>query len=338
MKRTPDILANQSISDILPTPLFFLDHDLCMLSWNPAAQKLFHLQPKYRGLPIQQLIGNTDFTLLQSDTSNRVTTTLTQAPYLDLSLSLLQYQDGQYLLVIEDITQIHHLERMRQDFVANVSHELRTPLTVFHGYLEMLLEQKKYPASACKKIFEQMYQQSVRMEKLIGDLLLLSRLESVAPEQQHFKPIAVAHLLEIICQDARAFSGTRQHTITLSADKNLTLYGLENELTSAFTNIIINAVNYTPARGHISIKWHQHNHQACLEVTDTGIGIEKKHIPRLTERFYRVDKARSRSSGGTGLGLAIVKHVLLLHKATLNISSEPESGSTFTCIFRRDLA
>lgn len=327
--------ATRQITDILPIPLFFLDQQLVVIAWNPAAKATFSLSKnRHGGHPVEELFDQTDFQrLLQDDSSTRMKTTSSHYPDMDISLSLMPYQKDHYLLIAENITQIHHLERMRQDFVANVSHELRTPLTVFHGYLEMLLEQKRYPVVASKKIFEQMYQQSLRMEKLIGDLLLLSRLESGVPERQRFKPISVARLLQNICEDARAFSGSRQHQITLEADPKLTLWGLENELISAFSNIIINAVNYTPAHGMISVLWHQHQGVPCLEVKDTGIGIAKEHIPRLTERFYRVDKARSRSSGGTGLGLAIVKHVLLLHKAQLQIKSKPHEGSTFICRF-----
>lgn len=233
----------------------------------------------------------------------------------------------------ELLSQVHHLERIRQDFVANVSHELRTPLTVIHGYLEMLLDSANGNLQPFKKILEQMYQQSLRMQKLIEDLLLLSHLENDIPEDERFKPVEVANLLKMIVTDAKALSGAKKHKIRLITDKNLKISGLENELISAFSNLIFNAVNYTPAGGTIEIRWYHVETQAYLTVSDSGIGIAAKHIPRLTERFYRVDKARSRESGGTGLGLAIVKHVLLLHKANLTIESELNRGSIFTCSF-----
>ncbi len=229
-------------------------------------------------------------------------------------------------------TQLRLLESMRQDFVANVSHELRTPLTVFHGYLEMLLDLTNQPGNEQHQILEQMYQQSLRMSQLIEDLLLLSRLDSYVSKDK-CSSVDVPYLLKTIAEDARVLSREQQHKIELYIDDQLKIQGIERELSSAFSNLIINAINYTPMGGEIKIRWFKQQHQAYLEVIDTGIGIAPEHIPRLTERFYRVDKARSRSTGGTGLGLAIVKHVLLRHKANLKIASELGQGSSFTCIF-----
>lgn len=233
------------------------------------------------------------------------------------------------------ITHIQHLERMRQDFVANVSHELRTPLTVIHGYLDTLLDQDLAETKPWKKIFMQMHQQTLRMENLIEDLLLLSRLESHEGESAIESKIPVAKLLDTICHEARELSGDLKHQITLSADPALHILGIETELRSLFSNIIFNAVKYTPAQGTINIYWFEENHQAHFKVEDTGIGIAPEHIPRLTERFYRVDPARSRASGGTGLGLAIAKHVLLRHDGKMEVTSELGIGSTFICIFPR---
>lgn len=231
------------------------------------------------------------------------------------------------------VNHIHHLERMRQDFVANVSHELRTPLTVIHGYIETLLDQDLDETQPWKKVFLQMHQQTLRMENLIEDLLLLSRLESQETEATDEKEIDVSALLETICNEARELSGESQHHIELHADKKLFLLGVHNELRSLFSNIIFNAVKYTPPKGHITVEWFSKNNQANFQVRDTGIGIASEHIPRLTERFYRVDPARSRASGGTGLGLAIAKHVLIRHEGELDIVSEQGKGSTFTCVF-----
>jgi two-component system phosphate regulon sensor histidine kinase PhoR len=235
-------------------------------------------------------------------------------------------------LPLEIVQHIQHLERMRQDFVANVSHELRTPLTVIHGYLETLLDQTK-PEDPLKKIFSQMQQQTLRMENLIENLLLLSQLETHEPELKMEKLVDVSNLLETIQQDAIALSGEANHSIKVEADADLRLRAYPEELRSLFSNIIFNAVKYTPARGEILIEWHLKNNQAYFSVKDTGIGIAAEHIPRLTERFYRIDPARSRKSGGTGLGLAIAKHILMRHEAELKISSEPGKGSTFVCIF-----
>ncbi len=228
---------------------------------------------------------------------------------------------------------VENCERIRRDFVANVSHELRTPLTVIRGYLETLIDQATDETQPWKKIFAQMYQHSNRMECLIEDLLLLSHLESTAQETTSRETIAVAKLLSHLIVDAKEISGELEHSITLQADKHLCLLGTEDELKSLFSNLIINAVKYTPAYGHITVKWFAEQDQAVFEVSDTGIGIAEKYIPRLTERFYRVDKARSRERGGTGLGLAIVKHVLLRHQGELTITSKLSKGSVFSCKF-----
>ncbi len=231
------------------------------------------------------------------------------------------------------VNHIQHLERMRQDFVANVSHELRTPLTVIHGYIEALLDQDLAETKPWRKIFLQMHQQTLRMENLVENLLLLSRLESHEIENKVEKTVVVADLLHALVHEAQELSGDFNHAIHLDADKNLLLMGHEDELHSLFSNIVFNAVKYTPANGKIAIAWYKKNNAACFEVRDTGIGIATEHIPRLTERFYRVDPARSRASGGTGLGLAIAKHVLLRHESRLEIQSELGKGSVFICIF-----
>jgi len=235
------------------------------------------------------------------------------------------------------LTHIQNLERMRQDFVANVSHELRTPLTVIHGYLETLLEQTeaehKQENKQAHKIFSQMYQQTLRMENLLADLLLLSSLETDEQLQPSKQAVDVAELLKVICDEAKQISGNANHHISLEADTSLKLRGNENELRSLFSNIIFNAVKYTPKGGKIAVTWQRQKNEAKFTVKDTGIGISKEHIPRITERFYRVDKARSRESGGTGLGLAIVKHVLLRHEGKLEIDSKIGEGSVFTCVF-----
>jgi len=226
---------------------------------------------------------------------------------------------------------IKQLEQVRQDFVANVSHELRTPLTVIRGYIEVLLT-KQPKGSDDKKALDQMLEHSLRMEHIINDLLFLSKLDSSEQPIQH-KPINVATLLESVVQDAQKISGDKKHDIVLEADTALTMDGAQEELKSLFSNLIINAVKYTPPGGKIVVRWYCENGSPCFSVMDTGIGIAKSHIPRLTERFYRVDKARSRDSGGTGLGLAIVKHVLMRHQGTLFIDSTAGKGSTFRCIF-----
>lgn len=230
---------------------------------------------------------------------------------------------------------IEHLERVRRDFIANVSHELRTPLTVIRGYLETLIDQnEKNPA--WDKIFKQMYQHSLRMEHIIKDLLFLSHLETTEQEIVYQKKLPIADMLTAVCEDALQLS-QGQHHISLSTDTKLSLDGITEELKSLFYNLIGNAVKYTPKGGKIEVIWKLENEKACFQVIDNGIGIAKEDIPRITERFYRVDKARSRDSGGTGLGLAIVKHVLLRHHGELIIHSELGKGSEFCCLFSEEM-
>lgn len=232
---------------------------------------------------------------------------------------------------------IKHLEQVRSDFVANVSHELRTPLTVIQGYLEALIQSERLEKKSLNKIFLQMYQHSIRMAEIIEDLLLLSHLEHDEPLAEDKAHISIYDMLKVLCIEAKNISGKKKQKIILKANKQVFLEGSKNELRSLFSNLIINAIKYTPSQGKITIEWYSDNlGRAIFKVSDTGIGIAKEHIPRITERFYRVDKARSRESGGTGLGLAIVKHVLLRHHAELQVDSVVDEGSTFTCLFPAD--
>lgn len=228
---------------------------------------------------------------------------------------------------------IHHLERMRQDFVANVSHELRTPLTVLHGYLEVLIEQTSKQTEPWQKIFVQMQQQTLRMENLIDDLLLLSHLENAEQNFHDESEVDISAMLVTITEEAKILSNDKKHSFNLSLDEKLKLRGSASELRSLFSNLIFNAVKYTLPEGKITICWDKKDNYAVFSVQDSGIGIAAEHIPRLTERFYRIDAGRSRSSGGTGLGLAIAKHVLIRHQATLDIKSKIGKGSTFICKF-----
>lgn len=228
---------------------------------------------------------------------------------------------------------INHLERVRRDFIANVSHELRTPLTVIHGYLEALRGQTLDETDPLKKIFNQMYQHSIRMERIIDDLLLLSRLENEEQPLEIKKKINVSTLLEPLYIDAKIISGNKHQDIRLNIDETVSLDGAEEELKSLFYNLITNAIKYTPNAGKIDIAWQLERGCGVFKVSDNGIGIAKEHLPRITERFYRVDKGRSRDNGGTGLGLAIAKHVLAHHHGQLFIDSELGKGSVFSCVF-----
>jgi two-component system phosphate regulon sensor histidine kinase PhoR len=219
---------------------------------------------------------------------------------------------------------------MRRDFVANVSHELRTPLTVLVGFLETL-QNLKLDATRQRDYLGMMQEQAARMQRIIDDLLTLSALDAAPPASTETQ-VPVPPLIERLKNDAEALSAGR-HKIKVLMEAHSDLLGVESELASAFGNLVSNAVRYTPPGGMVTLAWREGPDGARFSVEDTGIGIEPEHIPRLTERFYRVDRSRSRETGGTGLGLAIAKHALARHDATLEIESEVGKGSRFTARF-----
>jgi two-component system phosphate regulon sensor histidine kinase PhoR len=245
-----------------------------------------------------------------------------------LSLRLLPYSNEQFLVVVRDVTKLMQLEHMRRDFVANVSHELRTPLTVVHGYLDMM-EPDDNPEFA--PMIEEMRKQSARMAQLVEDLLTLSRLDAQEALREEVIPMSV--MLTTLRREAEAHSHGH-HKITIEDGAQCDIYGAHKELHSAFSNLVSNAVRYTPYGGTINIRFEKAADGSLrLSVKDSGYGIPAQHIPRITERFYRVSTSRSRESGGTGLGLSITKHVLGLHQARLEIESEVGKGSQFSCVF-----
>ncbi|MGO4331342.1 phosphate regulon sensor histidine kinase PhoR [Cupriavidus sp. 2TAF22] len=250
-----------------------------------------------------------------------------------IAVQILPYGENRKLVLTNDITKLENTEAMRRDFVANVSHELKTPLTVLTGFLETV---RDLPVSEQdrNRYLDMMLVQSMRMQHLVEDLLVLAKLESDAqpPSQERVDMAALAaHLLH----DAEALSQGR-HQITVQIDPQVLIRGAESELLSAFGNLVSNAVRYTPEGGRIGVRLTYENEHASFSVSDTGLGIAADHIPRLTERFYRVDRSRSRDTGGTGLGLAIVKHVLSRHHADLRITSEVGRGSVFRVVFPTD--
>ncbi|HUQ24651.1 MAG TPA: phosphate regulon sensor histidine kinase PhoR [Burkholderiales bacterium] len=245
------------------------------------------------------------------------------------SLQLVPYGDSQKLLLTRDVTQAERLETVRRDFVANVSHELRTPLTVLVGFLETVRELKLDPQRT-RDYLGMMQDQAARMQRIIEDLLTLSVLESAPPPAAD--RVLTRALLERLRADAEALSAGR-HRITLQASPGVDLLGSESELSSAFGNLVSNAIRYTPQDGEVRLSWRDSADGASFTVEDTGIGIASEHLPRLTERFYRVDRSRSRETGGTGLGLAIVKHAVARHQAHLDVESKPGNGSRFTIRF-----
>lgn len=310
------------------------------IEWfNQAARDLLGLQyPQDRGKAITNIIRSPIFGqyIANSDDKTSIKLTTFANPNIMLTIRIVPYANRQHLLLARDITQIHRLEQIRRDFIANISHELRTPLTVINGFIETLCDSKDDYPKQWERPLLLMAQQTARMRNIVEDLLLLSRLES-EPTIEQEQPIVVANMLKTICEDARLLSGDKNHHLTLEADEDLIINGHAKELHSAFSNLVFNAVRYTPTGGNIKIRWYNDAQGRHFEVSDSGEGIAPEHLPRLTERFYRIDIGRSRSQGGTGLGLAIVKHVLNRHNGQLRIESTPGEGSTFWCDFPDNL-
>ncbi len=307
------------------------------IEWfNDAAKRLLGLHaPQDVGRRIGNLIRHPIFTsfLAGGDYREPIEIPSPVNEHHVLNVRIVPYGNNKRLLSARDVTRLHKLEKMRRDFVGNVSHELRTPLTVISGYLEALTDGGEDDTEAVRASLLQMKGQAERMRRIVEDLLMLTRLETQETNGRHQTEVAVPGLLSALQEDARILSGDKHHQINLEADPELWLKGNPSELHSAFSNVISNAVRYTPAGGVINIRWYADEEGAHFEVQDTGIGVEPRHLSRLTERFYRVDMDRSRASGGTGLGLAIVKHVLQRHDAQLRVQSSPGEGSVFTCDF-----
>jgi two-component system phosphate regulon sensor histidine kinase PhoR len=303
--------------------------------WNRAAEQMLGLKtPQDSGQAITNLVRHPRFKEYfeagQYQEALEIPSPINDRQRLQLQIT--RYGNNEHLMFVRDVTRLHQLEQMRKDFVANVSHELRTPLTVISGYLETLLDNVEEVNPRWLRALQQMQQQGSRMQNLLNDLLLLAKLEATDYPSDN-QPVAMDLLLLSIRNDAQALSGSRNHRISLEADHQVRLKGSEAELRSAFSNLVFNAVKYSPEESEIRIRWWADEQGGHFSVADSGIGIEAKHLPRLTERFYRVDSSRASNTGGTGLGLAIVKHVLLRHRARLDITSVPGKGSTFTCHF-----
>ncbi|WP_017901737.1 phosphate regulon sensor histidine kinase PhoR [Pseudomonas asplenii] len=325
----------QESTAALKDAVVMLDSEGNLEWWNRAAETLLGLKtPQDSGQPVTNLVRHPRFKeyFEQDNYAEPLEIPSPTNDRLRIQLHITRYGNNEHLMLVRDVTRIHQLEQMRKDFIANVSHELRTPLTVICGYLETLLDNAEDVNPRWLRALQQMQQQGGRMQTLLNDLLLLAKLEATDyPSDNH--PVQVDSLLQTIRNDAQALSGPLNQSITVEAAPGIRLKGSEGELRSAFSNLVFNAVKYTPAEGTIRVRWWGDEQGAHLSVQDSGIGIDNKHLPRLTERFYRVDSSRNSNTGGTGLGLAIVKHVLLRHRARLEISSVPGHGSTFTCHF-----
>lgn len=323
----------ERVFSALPDATVVLGSDYTIQWANEAATRLLNLRwPQDSGRRIQNLVRIPLF-LEYVERGEYAEPVEIPSPIEDaarLALRLIPFGRNQLLLVARDMTRIHCLEQVRRDFVANVSHELRTPLTVMRGYLETIEGAGDEMPEPWREPVAIMGQQVVRMQRIVEDLLLLARLEA-EPVSVGTRVVKVAPMLAQLREEARVLSGDRAHRIELEADEELCLRGEEHVLRSAFANVLFNAVQYTPGGGTIRMRWYADAEGAHFEVEDNGIGVPPAHIPRLTERFYRVDKGRSRATGGTGLGLAIVKHALNRHDGRLRVRSEVGVGSTFTC-------
>ncbi|MFD0738684.1 phosphate regulon sensor histidine kinase PhoR [Lysobacter koreensis] len=324
--------AYRAAAAALPDAIVVVDRNSQRVQWfNEATTPLLGLRyPRDIGSPLVQRLQPLPIAhwLAAGRNAEPLETLSPLNPAINLSLRLIPYSENLWLLVARDVSRLLHLEQMRRDFVANVSHELRTPLTVVHGYLDML-DPAEHPDWA--PMLAEMQRQSQRMTQLVEDLLMLSRLESTdtLPAEE---TVAMSSMLSTLRREALAL-GQNRHEVSVEDSAGVDLWGSNKELHSAFSNLVGNAVRYTPAGGTIRIAFRREGAGAVLEVVDSGYGIPAAHLPRITERFYRVSTSRSRESGGTGLGLSIVKHVLNLHQARLDIASEVGRGSTFSCHF-----
>jgi len=317
----------------LPDGVIILSQQREIVWFNRQAARLLGLRrPIDVGLRIDNLIRSPEFAHYLHGDDFAIPVVIRPPVQLDLylSLQLVPYGGGQSLLLVRDVTRQMRLEAMRKDFVANASHELRTPLTVISGYLDTLADDATIDR-AWEGPIRDMRAQAQRMNAIIADLLELSRLESTDGEAPR-DPIDVPHMLERLQRDALAsLDGPRQVLLEIESPDGL--YGAAHEIESAFTNLLVNGLKYTQTEGTVRMRWWSNEEGAHFSVIDTGIGIPAEHIPRITERFYRVDAGRSRGQGGSGLGLAIVKHALQRHSGWLDVQSVERKGSTFTCHF-----
>ncbi|NOH79070.1 phosphate regulon sensor histidine kinase PhoR [Vibrio sp. RE86] len=299
---------------------------------NKLAQHLLGFKwPDDSGQPISNLIRTPDFIkyLNKQDFSEPLEMRSPLNVERMLELRIVPYTEGEHLMVVRDVSQLKQLEGMRRNFFANVSHELRTPMTVLQGYLEMTEDPDMVVGPMWTKAHGVMTEQLNRMNSLVNQLLTLSKIEA-APMHELEDVVNVPAMLEVLEKEAASLSGDNEHKLTFDVDSSLRVLGDDDQLRSAISNLVYNAVKYTPPGADIHVRWYQSVQGAHLEVSDSGDGIEPQHLHRLTERFYRVDKARSRDTGGSGLGLAIVKHALTHHDSHLEISSAVGVGSQFS--------
>ena len=324
-------------TEALPDGVVIVDAEGSIEWLNGAAGRVLGLNtPADLGRPLVECVASEEFRAYLSGVPEEETVEFSSPldPARVLSVRSVAFGKDQRLIISRDITRLSRLLSMRADFVANASHEMRTPLTVVLGYLEAMHERRDSLPERWWQSLHTMLQHAKRLERVVEDLLLLSQIETTegGARAGEGHAVSVPTLLQTIEQEARSLSDGR-HRIRLDCDASLDLLGEEEPLRSAFANLVHNAIRYTPQGGRIDLVWQRHDNGARLLVRDSGIGIPEEHIPRITERFYRVDVSRSREQGGTGLGLAIVKHVLQEHDARLHIESVVGKGSSFACDF-----
>lgn len=322
----------RSASMLIPDSIVSLKHDNKIEWFNDVSKALIGIRRQDVGSSIEAVVHHPDFIayLRGADYQKPITINNLNQSGRTNEFQVIPYFENHKLLVIRDITELYQLAQVRRDFIANASHELRTPLTVLRGYLEIMLDNKEsLPAWVLP--LEHMEAQSHRMQAIIEDLLTLSTLEadSINAEMQ---TIDVPKILQQLEADSNQLASENHH-LFFDIEPGLFIQGYKEPIKSVLTNLLANAVRYSPDGGDIRVRWFKKDHVAVYEVQDQGLGVAAEHIPRLTERFYRVDKDRSRITGGTGLGLAIVKHVLERHQAELEIESVLGKGSLFRCTF-----
>ena len=321
--------------EALPDAALILSTDLMIKSGNKKAQRLLGVRfPDDVGKHIEQLLVDPLFKeyLNQDNFESPCLITSPINDELQLEISVMSFGGERVILMSRAIAKYHRMKKMRREFVANVSHELKTPLTVVRGYVEMIQETEHALDPHWQKIFGTIEGQVSRMERLVEQLLSLSKVENNRDDDD-MKHVDMPVLVENLVEDAKWLNQDKQHEIRTNIIPDIGVFGIETELKSACANLISNAIAYTPANGVIDVSWQRHDDKLVFCVKDNGDGIKAEQLNRLTERFYRVDKSRSRDTGGSGLGLAIVKHVLLHHKAELVIKSDWGKGSEFAIYF-----
>ncbi len=321
--------------EALPDAALVLSPELVILAGNKKAQRLLGVRfPENVGQHIEKVLTAPEFAAyLQQD--NFETPLSLVSPLndeLQLEISIMAFGCERVILMARAIAKYHRLKRMRREFVANVSHELKTPLTVVRGYVEMIQETEHALDSHWQKVFGTIEGQVSRMERLVEQLLSLSKVENNRDDID-MDQVNMSLLVSNLVEDAKWLNQDKHHEIRTNIAEDFGVYGIDTELKSACANLISNAIAYTPANGVIKVSWQRSGDKMIFSVKDNGDGIKAEHVNRLTERFYRIDKSRSRDTGGSGLGLAIVKHVLLHHKAELVITSEWGKGSDFAIYF-----